>query len=219
LKILLNKKSLREIIINHISENDLGFIFSKYNDRIYYFQREPQSVEAFDTMKIKVHFKKGKIYCTLHSIVNKSLKNNLYVYNGLLNRQLRLENSFIDSTTFPKNICYRFENTEESLIQTMSRILYDLNTKGKNFIEESDERFYDSKYKKAMEFINNLNLDKLKLKEQFYKDSAFANNSIPKNSNPTFRKLVSELNDINKGEFPVENHMIAFEFLHKYMNE
>lgn len=218
MKKVLDKKLLREIIIKHISKNEIDFVFSKYNNRTYYFKRESGSIEAIDSMKIKVHFKKGKIYCTIHSIVDKSLKNNLYVYNGLLNRQLRLENSFIDSTVFPENICYRFENTAESLIQTMEKILSDLNTKGKKFVYESDRRFYSDKYKKAINFINSLEVDKATLKKQF-SDYAKFNISIPKFPNLTFIKLVSELEKIDKGSFAIENHMVAFEFLHRYIYE
>ncbi|HEY6142189.1 MAG TPA: hypothetical protein VIV55_02000 [Flavobacterium sp.] len=191
----------------------------KYDDRTYYFQRESKNIEAIDLMKIKVAFKKGKIYCSLQSIIDKSLMSKIYFYNGLLNRQLYLENSSSSSASFPENIFYTFKNNEISLKKTIEQIIYDFNTKGKIFVNENDQRFEDARFKKAMEFIKSLKFDKKILKERFYEDLAKVNNSIPKNKNPIFCELVKELQKIENGKFDIENHMISFEFLHKYMFE
>lgn len=219
IEIPLTKKTLKEIIINTFSENILDFKFFKYDKRVYYFQRNSESNKAIDLMKIVVNFKKGRIYCSLQSIVDTSLKNKIYFNSGLLNRQLYLENSYISSTSFPEQIFYRFINTENSLKKTMQQILFDFNTKGKKFVDENDNRFENDRYKKAMNFIKLLEIDKKILKKQFYEDSIKAHNSIPKNQNIIFCQLVSELQSIEKGNFEIENHMIAFEFLHKYMFE
>lgn len=219
MEIPLNKKTLKEIIINTFSNNTLDFKFLKYDKRVYYFQRNSVSIDAIDLMKIAVNFKKGKIYCSLQSIVDTSLKNKIYISSGLLNRQLYLKNSSINSTSFPEQIFYRFNDTENSLKKTMEQILFDFNTIGKKFVYENDKRFDDDRYKKAMEFIKSLEIDKNILKKQFYEDSTIAGNSIPKNKNIIFCQLVSELQLIEKGKFEIENHMIAFEFLHKYMFE
>jgi hypothetical protein len=219
MEIPLNKKTLKEIIINTFSDNTLDFKFLKYDKRVYYFQRNSVSIDAIDLMKIAVNFKKGKIYCSLQSIVDTSLKNKIYIYSGLLNRQLYLKNSSTNSTSFPEQIFYRFNDTENSLKKTMEQILFDFNTIGKKFVYENDKRFVDDRYKKAMEFIKSLEIDKNILKKQFYEDSTIAGYSIPKNKNIIFCQLVSELQLIENGKFEIENHMIAFEFLHKYMFE
>jgi len=186
----LSKKALGEIVINTFSDNILNFEFLKYDKRIYFFQRNAKSVNGVDLMKIGVSFKKGKIYCSLQSIVDASLKNQTYIYNGLLNRQLYLQNSSSVSTSFPEQIFYRFINTEDSLRKAMEQILFDFNTTGEKFVNDNDMRFGDNRFKRPMKFINTLEVEKKTLKEQFYEDSTKVGNSIPKNQNYIFCQLV-----------------------------
>lgn len=175
--------------------------------------------QAIDLMKIKVAFKKGNIYCSLQSLLDRSLKNKKYVLNGLLNRQLYLKNTFIKNSLFPDNIYYKFDNNQKSLHDALKQILYDLNSKGKIFVCDNDQRFEDPRFIKGMQFIESLNIEKESFKNQFYKDSEKAKNSIPKNKNPIFCHFVDELNRVKNVEPDIENYMIAFEFLHKFMFE
>ena len=159
------------------------------------------------------------MYCSMQSIMDSSLKDNFFIYSGLLNRQMYLVNTSAESNSYPENLFYRFENSIGSLTKTMSQIFEDFNIEGKKFVQLNDKRFNDGRFKKGSEFIKNLTIDKAVLKKEFYDESAKANNSIPENKHPIFCSLVSELEQVEIGKFKIENHMLAFEFLHKYMFE
>ncbi len=215
---ILNKKTLKENIILSISNNNLGYTFAKYNDRIYYFTRKSKNPEAYDYFKMKVSFKKGKIYCSLQSIVDKRYKDEIFLTNGLLNRHEYLVNRLKKNKPFPENVFYRFENSIESLNKTLKQIVTDLHIRGTFFNAESDYRFESPKYVESMKYINSLQIDSKSLKVLINEEFKRVKYSIPKNEHPIFLGLVKVLNKIQSPDYTIQHHLIAYEFINMYMN-
>jgi hypothetical protein len=217
---LLSKKELYETLISSLSQNTLGYKFIKSNNRHYYFQRDAMREDAKDIMTISVYFKSGYINCELRSTLYKHNSKDIFS-DGILNRRTLLFNSKSTTKFGPEVWSYYFKKNEESLKSALNLILTDLDTKGREFVDDCDKRYFNSKFLSGLEFINNLITPKQDLinifPKHFHGYWFKLNNDKYKELKSLFDSL-DKNNQVEELKNKWENSIYAYEFFDKYVN-
>ena len=223
---MLNKSLLHQKIISILSNNSLGYKFIKSNYRYYYFSREADYKGATDLMTITVYFEKGEVSCFLQSHAYKAKTANFYFPSGFLYRYTFLLNSKSDANLGSVSYGYYFQKNVDSLTSALQCILFDLDVKGKEFVDECDRRYSHPKFTKGMEFIKNLTVDKEEIRKSFPNHHAGAYWELNNETQTQLKLLFDAIDEVDKTDhyrgYPgrlLNNSYFAYEFLNRYVYE
>jgi hypothetical protein len=194
---ILKRGQIKGILIDNFMKILPEFTFLSYKNNTYYFQR----LRQFDKFVISEVFHilftmNSKIFdCGVASRLDKSLITLNTYDTGFINPHINLIVIKTDKMSHPYHEAYYFhDGTVINAIKKSEQILNDFKEYGVPFLNKQYERLLNSKIVNlGLNFISNLNIDKIVLNENIENYLTNNNYSISAIENPLYIELKTQL--------------------------
>ena len=221
----LKRGEMKKILIAKIQNLFPEFQFLEYKNSCYTFEK----IETINGIKVYQHFhiifalKDRNFSCSVASRVNKNYLHSNSFNIGLINSHMDLIVLKKGTGVIPVEEAHYFHNGKvKSSTKIVNQILMDFEKYGKPFLESQIKQLENSKLlKTGFEFINDLRIQKEKLKTEMEQELNSCGHLISRIKNTTYLDLKEELQSIKGIDKETRKNIpkLSFELLEYYYEQ
>jgi hypothetical protein len=197
----LKKGDIKQILVQTASEVLPDFEFLAFKNNCYSFQRirKVNNLTANEILHIIFTLKDRNFACSISSILNPEYIFSNQYNNGFLNHHKDLKALRHNSGALKIEDAYYFHNGQiESTTKTVREIFRDYKKYGLPFLDEQIEKLNSNAIVKCgFDFINDLQIDKEKLKKEITEELNKGGLLISSIKHPVYLDLKSKMQSIS----------------------
>ncbi len=197
----LKKGEIKQILIQTASEVLPDFEFLAYKSSYYSFQRQRDvnNLTVYEMLQISFTLKDKNFACSIASILNPDYIFSNHYNTGLLNPHKDLKVLKHNSGALNIQDAYYFHNGQvETTTKTVKEIFGDFKKYGLPFLDKQIERLQSNSIVKCgLDYINELEIDKVKLKNELIEELNKSGLLVTSTKHPIYIDLKNKMNSIS----------------------
>lgn len=197
----LKKGEIKQILIQTASEFLPDFEFLAYKNGCYLFQRLRQlnNLRVYEIIYVIFTLKDRNFACSIASLLNPDYIFSNHYNTGLLNPHKDLKVLKHNSGALNIQDAYYFHNGQvETTTKTVKEIFGDFKKYGLPFLDKQIERLQSNSIVKCgLDYINELEIDKVKLKNELIEELNKSGLLVTSTKHPIYIDLKNKMNSIS----------------------